>query len=208
MDVNGIHPPDYGPRFSEAIRRFDRENARDPKLVVVDGVPQPHELLYARWVTDWVLRLCPQASEALLLAARCQHICRWMIPRSSYEMTRSGYLHWRNDLKKFHAKKSAEILREVGYADEMIECVQDLNLKKRLGQDPECQILEDALCLVTLQHQLADLIVKTDQAKLLGILQKTWKKMSPIAREQASRLPYSEAERELIQQALTDEFKI
>lgn len=128
-----------------------------------------------------------------------------MIPRSSYEMTRSGYLRWRNDLKKFHAEKSAEILRDVGYADEMIERVQDLNLKKKLGQDPECQILEDALCLVTLQYQLADLIAKTDQVKMLGILQKTWKKMSPSAREQASRLPYSEEERKLIQQALTGE---
>ena len=48
-----------------------------------DGLAQPRELLYARWLTDWVLKLCPDASEPLRLAARCQHLCRWMVPRDS-----------------------------------------------------------------------------------------------------------------------------
>ncbi len=86
-------------------------------------------------------------------------------------MTRSGYLRWRNDLKRFHASKSAEILREVGYPEDVIVRVHELNLKKNLGRDPECQILEDALCLVMLQPRLADLTAKTDSAKMVGILQ-------------------------------------
>ena len=117
----------------------------------MDGVAHPQELLYAERLTDWVLRLNPDASEQLLLAARSQHICRWTIPRHTYEMTRAGYLRWRTDLKQFHAGKSAEILAEVGYEPETIARVRDLNLKKHLGRDPDCQVLEDALCLVTLQ---------------------------------------------------------
>jgi hypothetical protein len=193
----------YGQRFSEALRRFDEENGRDPHHVLVDGVAQPHELLYAWRLTDWVLRLCPQASEALLLAARCQHICRWMIPRRSYDMTRTGYLRWRSDLKTFHAHKSAEILREVGYSEDMIARVQALNLKKNLGHDPDCRVLEDALCLVTLQYQLADLMAKTESEKMVGILQKTWKKMSSAAREHALGLEYSALEKALVERALS-----
>ena len=192
----------YGPRFSAAIRRFDEENERDPNIVNVEGVPQPHELLYAKRLTDWVLRLCPEASEPLLLAARCQHICRWLVPRSAYEMTRSGYLRWRSDLKQFHARKSAQILQEVGYDDLTIARVRDLNLKKQLGRDPDCQILEDALCLVTLQYQLSDLVAKTEAVKMIGILQKTWKKMSNAARDHALSLPFTETERRLIEKAL------
>ena len=192
----------YGPRFEEALRRFDEVNSRDPHLVIRDGVRQPYELLYSKWVSDWVQRLCPSPSEALLLAARCQHICRWMIPRNSYPMTRAGYLKWRADLKQFHAEKSAAILREVGYAEDTVVRVQELNLKKHLASDLECQVLEDALCLVTLQHQLTDLIEKTESEKMVGILQKTWKKMSPAAREQALTLPFSEREKELLQRAL------
>jgi hypothetical protein len=189
-------------RFSEAIRRFDEENGRDAHLIVVDGVAQPHELVYARRLTEWVMRLQPNASKPLLLAARSQHICRWLVPRNSYEMTRAGYLRWRNDLKHLHAKKSAEILREVGYDEATIARVVELNLKKGLGHDQECQVLEDALCLVTLQYQLADLMEKTDPDKMLGILRKTWKKMSDVAKAQALALPFAEAESALIQQAL------
>ena len=189
-------------RFSEAIRRFDEENGRDPHLIVVDGVAQPHELLYARRLTEWVLRLQPNASKPLLLAARSQHICRWLVPRSSYEMTRAGYLRWRNDLKHLHAKKSAEILREVGYDEATIARVVELNLKKGLGHDQECQVLEDALCLVTLQYQLADLMEKTDPDKMVGILRKTWRKMSDVARAHALALPFTEAESVLLEQAV------
>jgi Domain of unknown function (DUF4202) len=192
----------YGSRFSEAWRRFDEANGQDPNLVILDGVSHPQELLYAKRLTDWVVRLDPNASESLLLAARSQHLCRWTIPRHSYEMTRAGYLRWRSDLKQFHAGKSAEILREVGYDEETISRVSRLNLKKRLGRDPDCQVLEDALCLVTLQYQLTDLIAKTEPAKMVEILRKTWKKMSPEAHAQALRLPFSETERRVIEEAL------
>src|ERR1051326_2092065 len=143
--------------FAEAIRRFDEENARDPNSEVVDGARHPRELLYARRVSEWVMRLAPDASEALRLAARCQHLCRWMIPRENYQMDRAGYFRWRNDFKMFHARKAGEILREIGY-DTMTICrVQDLNLKKNFPKDPESRLLEDALCLVFLQYQFADL---------------------------------------------------
>jgi len=201
--------PDFGARFREAIRRFDEENARDPNREIDSrGVAHPRELIYAKRLCDWVLRLCPNASEALLLAARSQHICRWMIPRANYEMSRAGYLRWRADLKKFHAEKSGAILREAGYDDEMIERVRALNLKEKLSRDgsadPDCQTLEDALCLVTLQWQLGELMDKTAPEKMPGILQKTWKKMSPAAREQAMTLPFSEREKALVASALAD----
>lgn len=191
----------FGARFQQVLRRFNDENGCDPNLVVVDGTARPRELVYAQWLTDWVLRLCPEASEALQLAARCQHICRWMIPRNSYPMTRAGYLRWREELKRFHANKSSEILREAGYPEEMIERVRELNLKKNLGEDPECQVLEDALCLVTLQYQLGDIMDKTEPDKMVAILQKTWKKMSPAAQKEALGVSFSDREKKLLARA-------
>jgi len=192
---------EFGARFHQVLRRFDDENARDPNLITIAGTVQPRELFYAQRLTEWVLRLCPEASEALQLAARCQHICRWMIPRNSYPMTRAGYLRWREELKRFHAQKSSEILREAGYPGEMIARVRELNLKKNLGEDPECQVLEDALCLETLQYQLGDLMDKTEPDKMVAILQKTWKKMSPAARQEALGLSFSDREKELLSKA-------
>ena len=196
-----FQPADSG-RFAAALRRFDEENARDPNKEMVDGTPQPRELVYAQWLTDWVLKLAPNASEELRLAARCQHLCRWIIPRDSYPMTRPGYLKWREDLKKFHAQRAGEILREVGYPAETIQRVQDLNLKKNFPSDSEGQVLEDALCLVFLEHQLAPLAEKTADEKVITALQKSWKKMTPAGHAEALKLAYGPREKDLIQRAL------
>jgi hypothetical protein len=188
--------------FEKAIALFDAENARDPNLESAGGIRHPRELLYARRLTDWVLKLAPAASESLRLAARCQHICRWTIPRETYPMTRAGYLRWRNDLKQFHARKSAALLRVAGYGEEMIAKVVDLNLKKNFPAEAESRILEDALCLVFLEFQFADLARKTAADKIINAVQKTWRKMTPAARERAMSLPLGPEETRLIQQAL------
>jgi hypothetical protein len=189
-------------RFTAALRRFDEENARDPNQEIVDGVAQPRELIYAQWLTDWVLKLSPQASEALRLAARCQHLCRWEIPRNSYPMDKPGYLRWRADLKKFHADKAGKILREGGYDEATVTRVQELNLKKNFPSDPEVSVLEDALCLVFLERQFAPLAAKSDDAKMINALRKSWQKMTPTAHAEALKLSYGPREKSLIERAL------
>ena len=189
-------------RFAAALRRFDDENTRDPNTELAAGAPQPRELLYARRLTDWVLRLQPDASEALRLAARCQHLCRWEIPRANYPMDRVGYLKWRAELKKFHAHKSAEILRELGYADELVAKVHALNLKQNFPNDPDSRVLEDALCLVFLEFQFAELATRTDDDKVINALRKSWQKMTEPARQAALKLSFGAREMALIQRAL------
>jgi hypothetical protein len=189
-------------RFKAAIARFDQENARDPNLESIGGGREPRELVYARWLTDWVLRLCPDASEELRLAARAQHLCRWLVPRDSYSATRAGYLQWREALKQFHAHKAAGILQEVGYADETIGRVEALIRKQLFPNDPESRVLEDALCLVFLEHQFAELAGKTPDDKMIGVLQKTWKKMTPAARSLALAMEYRAPQKALLERAL------
>jgi hypothetical protein len=189
-------------RFETACRLFDEANARDPHTVGDANARRPRELVYSEWLSNWVTRLSPNASEALRLAARCQHLCRWEIPRDSYPMTRAGYLKWRAELKKFHAQKSGEILREAGYDDVMVHRVQELNLKANFPNDSEVRVLEDALCLVFLEHQFAELAAKTDDEKMMNALQKSWNKMTPSAHAEALKLNYGPRERALLEKAL------
>ena len=188
--------------FQRAIEKIDAENARDPNLETCDGAARPRELLYSQRLTSWLLKLAPDATETLRLAARCQHICRWTIPRDSYPMTKAGYLRWRNDLKNFHARKAGEILSEAGCAADVIQKVQDLNLKKNFPRDPESRVLEDALCLVFLEFQLADLAGRTAEDKMINAIQKTWKKMTSAAHQHALALPFEAKEKQLIDRAL------
>jgi hypothetical protein len=122
-------------------------------------------------------------------------------------MDRVGYLRWRNDLKQFHARKAGEILREVGYDPETIRRVQELNLKKNFPADPESRVLEDALCLVFLQHQFADLAARTAEDKVINALRKSWNKMTPAARTEALKLSFAPREQALLNKALEDSLR-
>jgi hypothetical protein len=191
-------------RFNAAIARFDAANADDPTTEVFQGAVYPKELLYAQRMTAWLDKIAPEASEALRLAVRCQHIQRWTIPRHTYAMDRHGYLRWRTTLAKFHADTAAVILRDVGYDDAAIQRVQTLLRKERLKRDPEVQCLEDVICLVFLEHYLAAFATQHDEVKVLDILRKTWTKMSPRGHEVALTLPMSPEARRLVEQALAE----
>jgi hypothetical protein len=185
-------------RFSRAIARFDAANALDPKQE--SGTPA--QLLYAQRMTRWLDRLYPRASEALKLAARSQHLQRWMIPRGDYPMTRQGYHQWRTALYSFHADAAEKILRDVGYDATTIAAVRSLLKKEKLKVNPDMQALEDVICLVFLEYEFPDFAAKHDREKVIGILRRTWAKMSPIGHEAALQLPMQLESLELIQAAL------
>jgi hypothetical protein len=180
-------------RFPLAIQRIDAANSEDPAHT---------QLPYAQAMTRWLSTLYPDASEALQLAARAQHIRRWMIPRSSYPMDRAGYHRWRTALYTFHADQAEKILRKVGYDDSLIARVRSLLRKEKLKSDAEMQALEDVICLVFLETEFAEFAQKHDETKMLVILRRTWVKMSPCGHEAALQLPLAAPLRALIEKAL------
>lgn len=198
-------PPAQAGGLQPALDAFDRANAADPNLESVDGHDIPKELIYGQRMSAWLDRLCPQASEALRLAARCQHIERWVKPRATYPQGRIGYLTWRRDLKRYHAERAGEILSGLGYPDSLVSRVQALVRKERLKQDEEAQILEDVACVVFLAHYLADFARKHEPAKVVEILRKTWAKMSPLGRRAAPALPLDGALKDLLAAALAEQ---
>jgi hypothetical protein len=189
-------------RFQKAIAAFDQANAEDPNRVDDKGVPRPRELVHAERLSAWVERLEPNASEALLLAARCQHIRRWQIPRGSRPSGRVGYLQWRTELARFHADTATRILEEAGYERELTVSVRRINLKQNLHSNPDTQTMEDALCLEFLEFEFEAFSRKYSPEKVIEIVQKTWKKMSPRGHEFALKLPLSAGALELVKRAL------
>jgi hypothetical protein len=189
-------------QFRLAIGKIDAANAADPNLVP-DGLSKtPGEVLYARRMTVWLARLYPRASEALQLAARAQHIRRWEVPRSSYPMDRAGYHRWRTGLYKFHADAAAAILHDVGYDDATIDRVRSMLQKQRLKADPEMQALEDVICVVFLENYFAEFAAKHEDEKVIGILRRTWAKMSDVGQAAAMKLPMPPKAAELVGRAL------
>ena len=178
-------------RFEKALAEFDAANADDPNKELADGREVPKELIYGRRMSEMLDRFMPEASEALRLAVRCQHIRRWETPRASYPKTPIGYKQWRTGLMKFHAETAGEILRRVGYEEELIKRVQTLVRKEALKVNPESQALEDVADLVFLEYYLDDFVRshgEYDEAKFIDILHKTWRKMSQRGHDAALTL--------------------
>jgi hypothetical protein len=193
---------EFSQKYRQAIQRFDEANRKDPNQEVVNGEKYPKELLYAERMTEWLDKMDPDATEALRLAARCQHIERWVIPREEFPMNRPGYIKWRNDLKKYHAQRAEEILKDVGYDTETIERVKKLVMKKGLKTDPEVQMLEDVICLVFLEYYFEDFSNKHEDEKLVVILKKTWRKMSAKGREMAIKLKFPDRLEKIVNSAI------
>ena len=190
-------------RFEKAITTFDAYNLNDPHQEEVEGKLVSKEVLYAQRMSQRLNDFYPAAPEYLRLAAHCQHIGRWEIPRESYPMDKKGYLQWRNVLKTHHAKLAEQILISCRYDQETIEKVKFLLVKKELYTNPDTQVLEDVICLVFIEYYLEEFAEKHEpQQKVVEILQKTLKKMSPRAIEEAAKIQVSERSKLLIQQAL------
>ena len=189
-------------RRARAIAAFRAENARDPRTVLDQGQQRPTELVDAERLAAWVERLEPQASEALALAAHCQHLRRWEIPRSDYDPGRLGYLKWRKALARFHADQAGEILRGLGYAEDVLLAVRQIQTKQGMSLHPDVQVMEDALCLSFLEHELAEFATKHPDDKVIDIIAKTWGKMSERGHQLALGLPLGPRELGLVQAAL------
>lgn len=181
-------------RLSTAIAGIDAANSAAPNRIPLgDGTEIPAELAYGQRMSAMLARVYPDASEALRLAVRAQHIRRWEVPRSSYPMDRGGYLRWRKELGRKHAEWAGEILARCGYGEEEIARVGSLLRKENLRRDPETQALEDIAALVFLAHYAEDFAAKHPPEKVVSILAKTLAKMSEHGKAAAATLDLSPA---------------
>lgn len=170
--------------YQAAIAAFDQANAEDPSKESVDGREIPKELLYAQRMSEMQERFAPDASEAVKLACRAQHIRRWKSPRSDYPMDKKGYMLWRTNLYKFHAETAGALMKAAGYDDEMIARVKTIVGKKDLKSNAETQLMEDVVDLVFIEHYMLDFAQQKpdySEEKWLLIIKKTWDKMSDSA---------------------------
>lgn len=177
---------------AEALARardlVDAAHARDPARAP-DG--RPAELVYADRMEAWVARLVPDAPPLLRLAARCQHLERWSVPRASYPEGKAGYHAWRRMLYARQAGRARELLLEAGVPVDAAAEVATWVAKEGLMKNPGTQALEDAACLVFLENEIVEFAAAHadyPREKFVEIVRKTWRKMSPAAQAAARAL--------------------
>ncbi|KAF5879195.1 putative glutamyl-trna synthetase protein [Botrytis fragariae] len=188
--------------YEAAITLIDEAHALDPTISTINGESIPYELHYAQKMTHYLSLRAPNASPILKVAIRAQHFRRWEVPRSSYPMTKPGYLNWRTFLKKRQADLASAICVGCNFTSEEAEEVARLIRKEDLKKNEETQILEDVACLVFLDDQFDAFEKGHDEEKIISILRKTWGKMSEEGHRLALQIPMSDTSKSLIQKAL------
>jgi hypothetical protein len=188
--------------FQRTLAELDGLHAKDPRRVDVDGQPLPKELWHAGRMSAWLERVVEAPSELVQIAVRSQHLQRWEVPRSEYPEGRVGYLTWRRDQGKRAGETTARVMEAAGYSAEEAAEVSRMIRKQGLGRDPGTQAVEDCACLVFLENYFADFSRQVEHDHLVRIVQMTWKKMSPRARELALELPMSGEARAVVEEAL------
>ncbi|MEM7544896.1 MAG: DUF4202 domain-containing protein [Pseudomonadota bacterium] len=170
--------------LSDVLARIDAANRKDPTLMPDDnGVAQPEAYLYGLRMTSELERLIgDEASDVLRIAARGQHIERWLVKRAEYAEGRAGYLKWRRDRGAAHGARLAGLMADAGYGPEACERVGVLLRKEGLKRDAEVQQLEDVICFTFLRWYFAPFAAKHPPEKVLDIVAKTARKMSADAR--------------------------
>lgn len=190
--------------YERARAAIDALHAADP---IRSAEGKPNELDYADRMEGWVTKLAPEASPILRLAARCQHLERWSVPRGSFPEGRAGYLEWRRSLYVKQANRARGVLVECGVPEPEASEAATWIAKEGLKTNPGTQALEDAACLVFLETIISDFAAAHPdytETKFIEIIRKTWKKMSPAAHRLAHTISFSPAIAALIQRALSE----
>jgi hypothetical protein len=195
-------------RFDAVVAEIDAANATDPRAIVTGGVSRPYELVYSERMSERLLHIYPEASDLFRIAARAQHIRRWDLPRSSFPQGREGYNDWRKACREHHAKLVSEIMSRHGYGNDQVHHVAMLIRKERLKKDKESQALENVVAVVFLEHYFEEFHGKHgdyDDEKVIDIIAKTLRKMSPRGHAAALELVLPERTRKLIEAAVARE---
>lgn len=188
--------------YAKARELIDAAHAADPKRAP-DG--RAAELVYAERMEMWAARAAENPTPLLRLAARCQHLERWTVPRDSYPLDKPGYHAWRRSLYVKQSERAKALLLQAGVpaseADEVAVWVSKTGLKT----NPGTQALEDAACLVFLENEIlafAAQHAEYPREKFVDIIRKTWKKISPRGQALAKTISLPPGIAALVEEAI------
>lgn len=165
-------------QYKTAIELIDKVHNQDPNTETIDGMEVKAELLYSNRMLSVLEKVAPDASLELKLAAKCQHISRWSIPRATFSMDKKGYYQWRAAIMEHQLSVTTSVLKQAEINDQSIEIIVDALKNKADKSNINASIIEDTACLTFIKWYLVPFAGQFDAAKAKIILQKTAGKMS------------------------------
>lgn len=165
-------------QYKDAIQKIDIIHQEDPNLELYQGVEVKAEWLYSERMLEVLAKVAPEASLELKLAAKCQHMHRWGIPRNTFTIDKKGYYQWRAAVMEHQLGYTVGVLEDAGIAATSIDVVVDALKNKADKTNVHAAIIEDTACLVFIKWYLVDFAGQFEVEKAKTILAKTAKKMT------------------------------
>jgi hypothetical protein len=165
-------------QYLEAIRRIDDIHTIDSSIEIIDGDKIKAELLYSNRMLAILEKVEPNSSNELKLAAKCQHMSRWSIPRTTFPMDKKGYYQWRAAVMEYQLKVTSVVLQDSGIDNDSIAVIVAALKNKADKTNVNASIIEDTACLTFIKWYLVSFAGQFEAEKAKGILVKTAKKMS------------------------------
>ena len=165
-------------QYIKAVELINSVHNQDPNSETIDGVDIKAELLYSQRMLSILQKVQPNASLELQMAAQCQHISRWSIPRTTFSMDKKGYYQWRAAIMEHQLSVTSSVLKQAEINQQSIEIVVDTLKNKADKTNINASIIEDTACLTFIKWYLVPFAGQFDPEKAKVILQKTANKMS------------------------------
>lgn len=165
-------------QYTTAVELINSVHNQDPNSETIDRVEVKAELLYSQRMLAMLEKVQPDASFELKLAAQCQHISRWSIPRATFSMDKKGYYQWRAAIMEHQLNVSTNTLKQADVEDDAISIIVVALKNKADKTNLNASIIEDTACLTFIKWYLVPFAGQFDPEKAKVILQKTANKMS------------------------------
>ncbi|HEY4784715.1 MAG TPA: DUF4202 domain-containing protein [Bacteroidales bacterium] len=188
--------------YHKATLELEKVHGMDNIREIYNGKEYPSELLYSQRMLQMLEKVNPASLHILKLAAQCQHLKRWNIPRAEYPYNRRGYHEWRRVVMEYQLKETKEILSNVGLSNDDILLVLDALRNQGDKSDPNAQIIVDTACLVFIKWYMEPFAAKHQSEKVTDILKKTMRKMSENGIQLISTLGLPTTSAQMLERAL------
>lgn len=186
-------------QYQKAKAKIDQEHSLDLSIQTDNGIEYPAELLYSNRMLSILDLVLPESNNVIKLAAQCQHLKRWQVPRDLYPYDRRGYHEWRRVVMDFQLEQTRIILSEAGIDDADITEITKILHEQGNKLNRDSQVIMDTACLVFLRWYMEPFASKHQNEKVADILKKTMRKMSSHGVKLIQKLELSSTSKQLIE---------
>ena len=157
--------------------------------------PLDFELMHAQLVLKWVLKLKPDADEALKIAALARDIDRAITGITEKDLSDYSKI---NEFKKEHSVRSANFIAELlvkhGCQEEIIKKVKDLVEKHEVGGDSESDILMNADSLAYFEYNIPSYLKRNGEERTREKIKFMFSRLSDDAKKLVKQINFSDSQ--------------